>query len=171
MRRHSGPVGRLVVVAAVAVTLAAFAGALVQPARADGGVSVTVRGAWLSSSWVVECGEVVDNQVTCTVSGGGPSYGGMTGTMSIAATGVATLTSPFLTQVGTGTMTCDPCTIAGHTGTVTFSVGWSGSNVGLTRGTLTVVAAGGDLAGLSGAGTWKSTSMALAQEYTLELVL
>lgn len=171
MKRHSGRVDRFVVFAAVVVTLGAFAGTLVLPARADGGVSITVRGAWLSSSWVVECGEVVDNQVTCTVTGGGPSYGGMRGTMSITAIGVATLTSPFLKQVGTGTMTCDPCTIGGHTGTVTFSVAWTGSNVGLTKGTMTVVAAGGDLAGLSGAGTWKSTSMALAQEYTLDLVI
>ncbi len=171
MKRYSRCLGRLVVWVAVGLTLAAFAGTLVLPARAVGGASITVRGAWLSSSWVVECGEVVGNQVTCTVTGGGPSHGGMTGTMSIEAVGVATLTSPFLEQTGVGTMTCDPCTIAGHAGTVTFSVAWTGSNVGLTKGSITVVAAGGDLAGLSGAGTWKSTAMALAQEYTLELVL
>jgi hypothetical protein len=63
---------------------------------------------------------------------------------------------------GTGPASCDPCSVGGHAGTVSFTatmvghlVTFNGLDfVALDGGTWQITNAGGDLAGISGSGTW-----------------
>ena len=67
---------------------------------------------------------------------------------------------------GTGTATCDPCTVAGLTGAVTFTVTQSGpgsvfscapnycAQFTVVSGTWAIAGATGALAGITGAGNW-----------------
>jgi hypothetical protein len=63
---------------------------------------------------------------------------------------------------GNGTATCDPCAVAGHTGTLTFATTLVGhavtingmTFVALDGGTWRITSGTGDLAAISGVGTW-----------------
>lgn len=63
---------------------------------------------------------------------------------------------------GTGPATCDPCSIGGHAGTISFATTMVGHAatfdgfvfVAIDGGTWQITSASGDLAGISGSGTW-----------------
>ncbi len=66
-------------------------------------------------------------------------------------------------MLGTGTAICDPCTVRGLTGAVTFDLSVAGLaetdtqgnvNSDLTGGTWTITSATGGLTGLTGRGTY-----------------
>ena len=70
-------------------------------------------------------------------------------------------TSTGLAQ-GTGPATCDPCSVNGHVGTISFAMTMVGHAatfdgfvfVAVDGGTWQITGATGDLAGVSGSGTW-----------------
>jgi hypothetical protein len=75
--------------------------------------------------------------------------------------------------VGTGTATCNPCTVSGRTGSVSFTLtvvgpeqtDSAGNPIGgvLIGGTWTITAATGELAGLTGQGTYGLVSYSASQ--------
>lgn len=71
--------------------------------------------------------------------------------------------------IGTGTITCDPCTVAGKTGAVSISLSVFGSvqtdssgnpaGVGALGGTWKIAGATGNLTGLTGQGTYSTSTI------------
>lgn len=155
----------------MAVAWAAVAGPLAGSATAQAG-SIVVRGTFLLDSWELDCILRPDGVYKCTGTGSGPFYGGITGTFSLSVRDVFTPPpSPFFAAEAKGVLICDPCTVAGLSGSIVFSIAWTTSNSGKVVGPLAVKSAGGQLTGLTGAGSFWSTAAAVSDAYLLELSL
>lgn len=135
------------------------------------------QGAFLIFAWSEDC-STVGNVQTCTVDFTGPIYGSLSGTFHRLGTITDTIQSygpPMIVdRVITGTLTCDPCTVAGVDGTLTFAatahlnhyrVG-SAFTVALTFSFAT-----GDLQSLiaDGAGVYNTCPYTPTQNYHIQL--
>ena len=108
-----------------------------------------------------------NNDYTATKTGGAElsslSYHG-----ALAGTAVDTGTTAFHSNgsfVGHGTEVCDPCTIAGKTGGFTAMYTYSGTGVTYT-GRLVFTRGFGNLAGLTGSGTFKGNVTTNTNSYS-----
>lgn len=161
--------GRAVLALAIAVLLL---GSFALLPSATAATSVTVRGTFVFDTWSLDCILRPDGVYKCVGTGSGPFYGGITGEFSISVKDVFTPpVSPFYAAEAKGTIVCDPCTVAGLSGSITFSVAWTTTHTGKVTGTLEVKSAGGQLAGLSGAGSMWATAASASNNYALELTL
>lgn len=155
----------------MALGLVAAAGPLVRAVAAEAG-SLVVRGTFLLDTWVLDCTLRPDGVYKCTGTGSGPFYGGITGAFSLSVKDVFTPPpSPFYAAEAKGLLVCDPCTVAGLSGSITFSIAWTTSNSGKVVGPMEVKSANGQLAGLSGTGSFWSTAATVSNAYILELSL
>jgi hypothetical protein len=136
------------------------------------------QGLWLVRRVVSGgCKPVSETEFTCTHEFTGTFYGSITGSFDWVVTRDVTIVSSTPTRYDatiTGTLTCDPCTVAGLTGTLTFSTSAVLTDFAPNShfsGTLTVITATGGLTGTTGTGTWASGFHPSSQEYSIELSL
>ncbi len=163
--------GGFVASMAIALALVASAGPLVRPAAAEQG-SLMVRGTFLLDTWFLDCILRPDGVYKCVGTGSGPFYGGISGSFWLVVKDVFTPPpAPFYAAEAKGTLVCDPCSVAGLSGSIKFSIAWTTSNSGKVAGPLEVRSASGQLAGLTGAGEFWSTAATVSNAYLLELTL
>ena len=171
MRQRRRLVAGLLASMAIALALVTSVGPLVRVAAAEQG-SLTVRGTFLLDTWSLDCILRPDGVYKCMGTGSGPFYGGITGSFSLVVKDVFTPPpAPFYAAEAKGTLVCDPCSVAGLSGSITFSIAWTTSNSGKVVGPLEVRSASGQLAGLTGAGEFWSTAATVSNAYILELTL
>lgn len=178
MKDRKRMAGRFVVWTVVALVLMVELAALAWPAQAASETNLTVRGTFVfkfftKGGWQKSCVSNPDGSITCTIDASGAFYGGVTGrfTTHISAIGTPVPGAPFIPTTAAATMTCDPCSVAGHSGSVLFDSPYTVSSQGFLTGRLTVLSAGGGLAGLTGTGTYIGTSPDAADPYVLGLTL
>ncbi len=117
------------------------------------------------------CHMVAGGSYKCVLTVSGLFHGGIEGSFFWVSKGIWTPDVPFWSVTAEGTIECGPCTVSGLSGTITFSTIWTQSTRGGIVGTMLVKSASGQLAGLTGSGSWSATAYSTAQSYTSELTL
>ena len=139
------------------------------------------HGEWVVKGGTVNCTQLSETEFTCTYDMTGMFHGTITGPFHWVMTEYVTIVSSkpnLLTASLRGTIICDPCKVAGLTGTLTFSTNgditepkhsaaaWSGALAVIDSG-----ATGTGLAGTTGTGTFHTAEHTPSQEYSIQLTL